>query len=66
MYQEKDSTTPVQDQDAELIEALTEEAREKLAAKGSLVPVTDDDGTITYQMPSGFNRLFAARRQRRD
>src|SRR5690349_7312592 len=50
----------------ELIEALTEEAKEDLVARGVLVRVTDDDGTIKCLIRSGFSRLFAASRQRQD
>ncbi len=66
MNGKKDSTTKVKSPEEEIIEALTEEAREGLAARGSLVPVTNADGTITYRIPSGFNRLSTANRRTRD
>jgi hypothetical protein len=56
----------VKDPEEEIIEALTEEALERLVARGVLVPVTDDDGTFKYRIPSGFNRLFVTNHRRRD
>ena len=57
MNDRKDSTPKAKDPEEEIIEALPEEAREALVAIGKLVPITNDDGTVTYQIPSGFNRL---------
>jgi hypothetical protein len=66
MNEKEDSMGNVKSPQEEIIEALTEEERERLAARGSLVPVTDEDGSTKYLIPSGFNRLFAASRRRRD
>jgi len=60
------STGKVKDPEEELINALTEEVRERLVARGVIVPVIDDDGAIKYRIPSGFNRLFGANYRRRD
>jgi len=66
MNEKKDSTGKVKSLEEELIEALTEEAREKLTARGSLFPVTDEDGSTKYLIPSGFNRLSTNPRRKWD
>jgi hypothetical protein len=64
MNEKEYSTGNAKDPEDEIIEALTEEALKNLVARGKLVPVTNDDGTIKYRIPSGFNRLFGANRRR--
>jgi len=64
MDDRKDSTPKAKDPEEEIIEALTEEALERLVEKGTLVAFTDADGSTKYRIPSGFNRLFAAKRRR--
>jgi len=64
MNETKNSTHKFKDPEEEIIEALPEEAREMFVERGVLVPFTDKDGTITYRIPSGFNRLFGAKRRR--
>ena len=66
MNEKKDSTSKVKSREEELIEALTEEARERLAARGSLFPVTDEDGSTKYLIPSGFHRLSTDTRRKWD
>ena len=66
MNEKEDSTGKVKSPEEELIEALPEEVLKSLVARGSLVPVTDDNGAINYRRPSGFNRLFDANPRRRD
>jgi hypothetical protein len=57
MNEKKDSTGKVKSAEEELIEALPEEARKELTARGVLIFVIDDDGSSKYLIPSGFNRL---------
>jgi hypothetical protein len=64
MNEKEYSTGNAKDPEEELIDALTEEAREMFVQRGLLVPFTDADGTIRYRIPSGFNRLFGANRRR--
>jgi hypothetical protein len=64
MNETKDSAHNFKDPEEELIDALTEEALERLVEKGTLVPFTDADGSTKYRIPSGFHRLFAANRRR--
>ena len=64
MNDSKDSVHNVKDPEEEIIEALTEEALERLVEEGTLVLFTDADGSTKYRIPSGFNRLFAAKRRR--
>jgi hypothetical protein len=64
MNEKEYSTGNAKDPEEELIDALTEEALERLVEKGTLVPFTDADGSTKYRIPSGFNRLFAANRRR--
>ena len=64
MNEGKDSAHNLKDPEEEIIETLTEEAREDLVKRGVLFPVTDADGSTKHRIPSGFNRLFGANRQR--
>ena len=64
MNEEKDSAHNLKDPEEEIIKALTEEERERLVKKGTLVAFPDADGSTKYRIPSGFNRLFDANRRR--
>jgi hypothetical protein len=64
MNETKDSAHNFKDPEEELIDALTEEAIEGLVEEGTLVAFTDADGSTKYRIPTGFNRLFGAKRRR--
>jgi hypothetical protein len=64
MGKKEDSAHNFKDTEEEIIKALPKESREMFVARGKLVPVTNADGTIKHRIPSGFNRLFGANRQR--
>ena len=66
MNEKKDSTDNARNPEEELIKALTEDARERLAARGILVSVINEDGSSKYLIRSGFNRLSTKNCRRQD
>jgi hypothetical protein len=66
MNEAKKPADNAKDPEEEFIEALTEEALERLVVKGTLVPFTDGDGSTKYRISSKSTRASTASSQRPD